>query len=150
MFVVDLLLGLDVNFGEVEFCVYVVYIIIFFSFKWCYIVYLVVCYCGELEVYDIGFDFVDDDGECFDDVDEYCDFVEMVLLWLVFGVFDDKYFCGVVGIDIGFEKFLGVVVFGVFGVLCIGLGMVWFFGLSVIMVFILSWVLFVVIGEGCV
>ncbi len=72
-------------------------------------------YCGELEVHDIGLDFVDDDGECLDDVDERCDLAEMASLYLVPGaLWDDKYSRGVVGIDTG-SKFPGAAVLGVLG-----------------------------------
>ena len=101
-----------------------------------------------MEVHDIGLDFVDDDGECLDDVDEYCDLAEMASLWPVPGALDDKYSRGVVGIDTGSEKFPGAAVLGVLGALRAGPGMVRFSGPGAIMAFILSRAPSVVIGEG--
>ena len=135
---VDLPSGLDANSGEVESCVHAAYTITFSSLKWCHIAHPAAHYCGELEVHDIGLDFVDDDGECLDDVDEYCDLAEMASLWPVPGALDDKYSRGVVGIDTGSEKFPGAAVLGVLGALRTGPGMVRFSGPSAIMAFILS------------
>ena len=81
MLAVDLPSGLDANSGEVESCVHAAYTITFSSLKWCHIAHPAARYCGELEVHDIGLDFVDDDGECLDDVDEYCDLAEMASLF---------------------------------------------------------------------
>lgn len=145
---VDLPSGLDANSGEVESCVHAAYTITFSSLKWCHIAHPAAHYCGELEVHDIGLDFVDDDGECLDDVDEYCDLAEMASLWPVPGALDDKYSRGVVGIDTGSEKFPGAAVLGVLGALRTGPGMVRFSGPSAIMAFILSRAPSVVIGEG--
>lgn len=53
---------------------------------------------------------------------------DVVWFFCVLMVDDDKYFCGVVVLCIGLFVYLGVVVFGVEVVWCVGVGFVWYVG----------------------